>query len=183
VFFEFKTKSDNVQNLLAIAPCENVVVSWSLNPDRMISENEFRTAALRERISAAADCAKHGYSVGFHFDPIIYYNGWEEGYKEVVELLFDSVSNESIAWISIGTLRMNRGLKRVIENRFPENKILDGELLLGTGGKLRYEEGVRLDIYKKMISWIKKRNDSIFVYLCMEDKSVWRMSGLLRGIS
>ncbi len=173
VYFEFKTKSKNVANILNSKPSKNIVISWSLNPPKIIKDNEFYTAGLEERISSAVACAKAGFKVGFHFDPIIYYQGWEKDYRNLVNYSFDNVSSGSIAWISLGTLRFNPGLKKIIENRFPKNKILDEELLLGFDEKLRYSPYLRIMMYKKMLSWIKKRAPGVHIYLCMEERKIW----------
>ena len=60
---------------------------------------EYRTAPIEERIAAARLAAQRGFKVGFHFDPLIYYPGWEQGYERVVELLQKEVPATSIAWI------------------------------------------------------------------------------------
>ncbi|MFH1369213.1 MAG: spore photoproduct lyase family protein [Elusimicrobiota bacterium] len=177
--FEFKTKSVNIGNLLKKPLPGNIVVSWSLNPQSIIERNEFYTASLEERLNAARAVADAGSCVGFHFDPVIYYPGWEKDYAGVVERLFDAVPGKYINWISIGTLRMNPETKKVIETRFPDNSILDGELLLDFDGKLRYIPEIRLRIYKKMMSWIKMRSNKPFVYLCMEEKDVWKEAGVI----
>jgi spore photoproduct lyase len=168
--FEFKTKSKNIKNILESKLANNIIISWSLNPQKIINENEYYTATLIERIECASKCVSAGYKVGFHFDPIIYYKEWEKDYEEVVNLLFDEIPENKIAWISLGTLRFNPSLKKVIENRFPENKILDTELILGFDNKLRYDSELRFSIYEKMKNWIKKRSQKIWVYLCMENK-------------
>lgn len=180
VSFEFKTKSANTVNILNSKPPKNIVVSWSLNPRKIIEENEFYSASLDERLKAARAIADAGLGVGFHFDPVVYYPGWEKGYEEVVEAVFKQVPVKSIRWISIGTLRMNPEVKKVIENRFPENKILDGEMLLGFDGKLRYIQSVRQNICNKMAQFIRKHSKDVFVYLCMEEKSMWNRTGLTR---
>ncbi|MFH1996701.1 MAG: spore photoproduct lyase family protein [Candidatus Omnitrophota bacterium] len=167
--FEFKTKSDNIEKLLAARPGKNIVAAWSLNPQTVIDKNEFYTASLIERLTAAEKCVAAGSSVAFHFDPIIMYEGWEKGYRDVVDLLFDTVSDKDIAWISLGTLRFSRRLKKVIENRFPDNTLLDGELLPGFDGKMRYERCMRGALYRKMLQWIRRRNSKVSTYLCMED--------------
>lgn len=173
VYFEFKTKSSNIKNLLKTDPAPNIVVSWSVNPQKIISETEFYTAPLHERISCALSCADAGYSVGFHFDPIIYYASWENDYKNVLNLIFDTIPSDKILWISLGTLRFNPELKKIIEQRFPENKILDSELILDFDKKLRYHKNIRFAIYEKMINYIRKRDKKVWVYLCMENSEMW----------
>ncbi len=172
--FEFKTKSSNIEKLLSVKGASNIVVSWSLNPQVFIDREEHFTAPLKDRLQAAKQCAQHGYRTAFHFDPIVPFKGWEGEYSKVVDLLFDQVPSDSIAWISLGTLRMTQRQKKVIENRFPENTILSGELLVGDDGKLRYHNRIRHDVYRKMLSWIKGRcSKGTYIYLCMESRSVW----------
>lgn len=172
IIFEFKTKSSNISNLLNSKHKGNIVISWSLNPPDIIEENEFYTAPLPERLSSAAACVKAGYKVGFHFDPMVYYRGWETDYEGLVNRLFDNIPARHIAWISIGSLRFNPHLKIIIENRFPENRILDEELLLGFDNKLRYTDKIRFTMYKNMLYWIKKRAKGVKVYLCMEKSGI-----------
>lgn len=177
ITFEFKTKSANISNLLNLKHRGNIAISWSLNPPNIIKENEFYTASLTERLSSAAACVKAGYRIGFHFDPMVYCKGWEAGYEGLVNRLFDNIPAKHIVWISIGSLRFNPRLKVVIENRFPENKILDEELLLGFDNKLRYTDRIRFTMYRNMLYWIKKRSKGVKVYLCMEKSGISEVSG------
>ena len=173
ISFEFKTKSTNIDNLLKLGGSENIVISWSVNAEQMIKENEHCTPSLKERLQAAQKCIKAGYSVGFHFDPVILYEDWKEGYKKTIENIFDFIDGKYIKWISIGSLRMVANLKKIIENRFLDNKILDEELLLSHDNKLRYENNTRVRIYKYLVDLIKKQDSSVVVYLCMENVDVW----------
>ena len=173
ITFEFKTKSANIGNLLGRRHGRNIVISWSLNPLKIIEENEFYAAPLEKRLAAALECTGAGYRVGFHFDPILHYAGWDTDYADLVNRLFDTIKQRSsIAWISLGTLRFNRAIKPVIENRFPDTRILDGELLIGFDRKLRYPHTMRLSLYERMLSLIRKRSRAVPVYLCMEDKAI-----------
>ena len=169
---ELKTKSANVENLIGLDHGGNTVVSWSLNPQRLVEEEEPGAAPLSERFAAAKQCSGAGYGIGFHFDPIIHYAGWENDYERVVNEMFDAVPDP--LWISLGTLRFHRTLKEVIEARSPDSGYIYGELTLGSDKKMRYYELLRREIFTKMRSWIKKRNDSSEVYLCMEGPGMWR---------
>ena len=68
----------------------------------------------------------------------------------------------------MGTFRFKPELKYIIENRFPENEILDEELLPGYDNKLRYPSSLRYDIYKSMLDMFKKHSKKLPIYLCME---------------
>lgn len=177
--FEFKTKSDNIAGLLSVKAAGNVVVGWSVNPQTIIDREEPFTASLEKRIDAARQCAEAGYRTAFHFDPIFYYPGWEADYASVVSMIFDRVPRESISWISLGTLRMTARQKKMIENRFPVNTILDAELLTAPDGKIRYDAKVRRGIYRAMVGFLRGHlSEKTFVYLCMEPELMWRDVGL-----
>jgi len=178
VTFEFKTKSNCVDNLLQAKHAGNIVVSWSLNPQKIIRDNEHLTAALSERLKSAARCVQAGYKIGIHFDPVIYFHGWKKEYALLVELVFEKIKPGNIAWISIGTFRFSPSLKKIIENRFPGNKILDEELLKGYDGKLRYPYNLRLEIYRAISSMLLKHSKKLVVYLCMEEARMWKDAGL-----
>ncbi|MFO8053074.1 MAG: hypothetical protein R6U54_03845 [Candidatus Omnitrophota bacterium] len=176
VLFELKTKSNKIKNILAQKPVSNIVISWSLNPEKIIDSEEKGAAKLQERLEAARKVQKAGFKVAFHFDPIIYYKGWEKDYKNLVQLLYTKVS-PSFAWISLGTLRSNRQLKPIVEQRFPESNIFYGELLIGEDKKLRYPQFLRKIIYNKMTKWIKEFDQKTPIYLCMENKDIWKDRG------
>ncbi len=174
--FEFKTKSANVAGLLEVKASSNIVVGWSLNPQVVIDQEEHFSASLAERLDAARRCAAHGYRVAFHFDPVIFRPGWEGVYASVVQDIFKHVPSESIAWISLGTLRMTALQKKTIENRFPVNTILDAELLTAEDGKLRYTAEVRRDIYVRMIALLREKTAvATHLYLCMETVPMWNL--------
>jgi spore photoproduct lyase len=174
IYFEFKTKSINIHNLLSSGGTENIVVAWSINAAKIASENEFKTPLVQERLFAAEKCALAGFSTAFHFDPVIYHDDWKQGYKDTIDMVFDVVPNNSIRWISIGSLRIPAIQKTVIENRFPETDILNGELLLGKDFKLRYDDDLRIKIYKYLIKHIKSKKSKAIIYLCMEDSNIWK---------
>jgi spore photoproduct lyase len=170
---ELKTKSDCVDALLKIDPKERIVVSWSMNPQRIIDEDEHGTASLNERLRAARRCQEVGYRLGFHFDPIIEFLGWERDYEEMVDQIFAAVDWRRISWVSMGVLRTTLGLKRTIRDRFPTTRLVTGEQVLCPDGKLRYFQPLRVSMYRRMLGWIRRAAPTVKVYLCMESKEVW----------
>ncbi|MEK6197697.1 MAG: DNA photolyase, partial [Desulfobacterales bacterium] len=110
---ELKTKTDVVGNLEGLDHGGRTVVAWSLNSPVIVAREELRAASLDQRLAAAAKCASWGYKLAFHFDPIIYHSGWQDGYAETIERLFATVPKENIAWISMGCLRYLPALKKI----------------------------------------------------------------------
>lgn len=175
VLFELKTKTLNIQNVLAVEPAENVVIAWSLNSERMAQAEERGAPPVRERIEAAHQTARRGYSVAFHFDPLLCYPGWQQDYASVIEHLFQKINPSRIAWISLGSLRFPASLKGTIQKRFPGSRILLEELVSGRDGKLRYLKPLRQKLYRWVVDLIKsKGGKDIRLYFCMESEDVWR---------
>ena len=119
VLLELKTKSDCVDSLLDLDPKGRVVVAWSMNPQRVIDADEHGTASLTERLNAARRCQDAGYRLGFHFDPMIEYPGWEADYRAMIEETFATIDWRGLSWVSLGVLRDTPGLKRTMRERFP----------------------------------------------------------------
>jgi spore photoproduct lyase len=173
---ELKTKSDRVENLEGLEHGGRTVVSWSMNSRRICRSEEARAATLEERLAAADRCRRWGYRIGFHFDPIVHYEGWEEEYREVVRMIFSVVDPGDVAWISLGALRFTPHLRERLIERHPGSRLPWGEFVPGHHGKLRYFRPVREDIYRKMNSWIREYAPGVLVYLCMESRLVWERS-------
>jgi spore photoproduct lyase len=174
VLLELKTKSNCVDDLLTLDPKDRVVVSWSMNPQAVIDADEHGTASLLERLQAARVCQDAGYRLGFHFDPMIEYPDWEKDYEEMVERLFATVDWRRIAWLSMGVLRNTPGLKRVMRERLPRTRLLAAEQVPNPDGKLRYFQPLRIEMYRKLLGWIRRSAPTVKVYLCMETKHVWQ---------
>lgn len=170
---ELKTKTAAVDTLQDLNHNRKTIISWSLNTPRVTQSEERGTAPLEERLQAAADCARWGYPVAFHFDPIILYPGCECDYEAVIKTLFTKVPGEAIVWISMGMFRFMPALKTQIQTRFPRSKIIYGEFIPGLDGKMRYFKPLRLELYRKMVKWIRLSTPDVQIYFCMEDNEIW----------
>lgn len=175
VLFELKTKTVHLDGVLSGEPAENVVLSWSLNSAEVASEEEADAPPVEERLEAARATVARGFPVGFHFDPIIHYPGWEEGYLAVMDRLLHLIPVSRIRWVSLGCLRFPPALASIITKRFPQTKILTGELVPGRDGKLRYFKPIRLEMYRKIVRFLRQGGgEKIPFYFCMEDDEVWQ---------
>lgn len=170
---ELKTKSDCIDNLLGLDPKERTVVAWSLNATKIMASEEDYTANLEERLRAALRVQAAGYKVGFHFDPIIAHEGWEDGYRQVIEHVFPRLDTRRVAWVSLGSLRMTPRLKAAIKARPHPSLVLTGELVPGPDGKERAWRGLRVKIYRRMLDWLRQIDERMPVYMCMEPPGVW----------
>jgi spore photoproduct lyase len=175
-WFELKTKGASVETILDIDPVpRNVVVSWSVNPQRVIDSEERFAPSLDERLEAARRVRDAGYRLGFHFDPIFRYDGWRDGYREVVEKIYSVAAEGDIAWISLGGLRYSPWMAPYYAERFADHPLLAGELHpVPPDGKYRYPQPVRIELYRALNEWMTARDKEVYVYLCMESPAVFR---------
>jgi spore photoproduct lyase len=173
---ELKTKSVEIGNLEDLDHSGHTIVSWSLNSRRICRTEEPKAPSLDERLAAALKCREWGYRLGFHFDPLIYYEGWEPEYRDAVREIFQAVDPSRVAWISLGAIRFTPRLREFIQKKYPNSRVPRGEFVPGHHGKVRYFRPIREEMYRKMLSWIHQEAPGILVYLCMESGTVWERS-------
>ncbi|HLP60485.1 MAG TPA: hypothetical protein VK186_16715 [Candidatus Deferrimicrobium sp.] len=175
IVFEFKTKSAHVENLLSYKKVlKNIVVSWSLNPREFIEREEQLTPNLTSRLEAMAKVQARGYKIGIHFDPIVIFAGWQAAYLELVQEIARVIEPPQIAWWSLGALRFPYAMREhIFKHR--DSRLFEGELVKGHDGKYRYFKPLRLELFRYMKQIIRANiPGEVALYLCMEDKEVWR---------
>jgi spore photoproduct lyase len=171
---EIKSKWHHLEPLLSLGPNPQVIFAWSLNPPEIIRSEEQGSAALEARLQAAGQAAAAGFRLAFHYDPLIYFPGWEDAYRRTVERLGAAVPADAVAWISLGGLRFLPPLRQLLHERFPHNRIAAFEMVRAADGKLRYYKDLRIDMYSRMRGWLAEALPGAFVYLCMESPRIWR---------
>jgi spore photoproduct lyase len=173
---ELKTKTNFIQNLSSLDHGGHTIVAWSLNAEGVRSHEEPRSATIEERLRAARSCADWGYWLAFHFDPMIDYPDWKQGYGEILERLFESVDPARIVWISLGGFRFMPDFKPIMQTRHPRSRILYGEFIRGLDNKMRYFRDIRVELYSFMVERIRQVDPGLCVYLCMEGLDIWRQA-------
>jgi spore photoproduct lyase len=172
---EFRTKSDFVEPFLTLQSNGRTIISWTLNPEPVICGEELGTASLDKRLAAMGRVVSKGYLTALHFDPMVYYEGWQTGYDDLVKRIFEVIPPENVAWISIGALRFNPEMKKQIEDNFPRSRLTSAEMVLGGDGKVRYVKPLRVKMMTRLVDAIRKYGgDDPFIYLCMERWDVWQ---------
>lgn len=179
-YFEFKTKTDFIDELLDQKGNKNIVVGFSVNPQSVIDKEEGMAVTLDKRIQAAKKLAKAGYKLAFHFDPIFNINDFENEYNKVINMIFDNIDGEKISYISLGTFRYTPDLKNMIEYNYKDSNIIYDEFVENYDKKYRYFKPIRTELYSKIAGKIKRKNKNILLYLCMESPYIWEKTlGLL----
>jgi spore photoproduct lyase len=175
---ELKSKSVAIQHLEGLDHGGRTIMAWSLNSPAIMKKEELRTASLDERLEAAVQCAEWGYKLAFHFDPIIYHEGWQEGYSKTIDMLFSKVPAKKIVWISMGALRFLPHLRTIALTRFPKSHFFHEEFILGLDNKYRYFRELRVEMYQYIVTELRKRvSPHTCLYFCMESDEIWQECG------
>ncbi len=173
VILEFKTKSDNIKYLLDNEVPTNILVTWSLNTQTIIKNEEHLTASLEQRIASAKALADKGVLVGFHFHPIVQYENYLSDYKEIYENLQEMFTSDEVVLISFGTLTFIKPVIKKLRKRELKTKIL--QMPFETINKKQsYSLEVKKEMFKHAYDSFKSWHGKVYFYLCMEDHSLWK---------
>jgi spore photoproduct lyase len=167
------TKSNNIDNLLSVKPNEHTIVSWSLNPQRIIEQYELGTANLDERIKAVKLCQEHGWRIRFRIDPGILYQDWQAGYADLIRKTLTVTAPENI---TLGMLRLLPGHLCLATQAYGNRarKLLHHNFIRGASdGKLRYPASQRVEFYSFLIDTIRSFNRDVSISLCRETPEIW----------
>jgi spore photoproduct lyase len=121
----FVTKYHHVDPLLDIKHNGHTRIRFSINSDYVIKQFEPATSRFEERIEAAGKIARAGYPLGFIIAPIIWYDGWEEGYGELLRKLGETLPQHATKDLTFELIqhRFTKTSKAVIEKRYPKTKL------------------------------------------------------------
>lgn len=180
VILEFKTKSDNIKYFLENEVPKNILCTWSLNTPTIIKNEEHLTASLDKRINAARKVADRGVKVGFHFHPIVEYEGYLDEYKNIYERLLKEFQINEVALVSFGTLTFIKPVIKQLREREFRSKITQMPFE-DASGKSSYPDSTKVEMFKHAYDsfepWHGKGlQDGVFFYLCMEEHHMWEKS-------
>jgi spore photoproduct lyase len=167
------TKSANIDALLQVAPNPRVVVSWSLNPQRIIEMYEIGTASLKERILAARRCQEHGYRIRLRIDPGILCDGWQLDYADLIRQSLDVLEPENVTLGMLRLLPRHFDLARQAYGSRAGALKAAGLLERGSDGKLRYPFRQRVEFYRFLIDVVRSFSERMSIGLCRETLEVW----------
>lgn len=175
VCLELKSKVVDLSWMDAVRDPSRVLPAWSMNAPLIVEQEEQgQCAGLEERLAAARRCAEAGFRVCLHFDPVIHFPGWQEGYARTVEMIFDHLRPENIAYVSMGSFRHMPDLKRCISENFPQSSYIYGEFVTGIDGKQRLLRPLRVEQLRFLADRLRRGGLDRQLYLCMESDEVWR---------
>ncbi|MGB8954101.1 MAG: spore photoproduct lyase [Tumebacillaceae bacterium] len=126
----FVTKYDDVDQLLDAKHNGRTRFRFSINSRYVIKNFEPGVAPFDQRIAAAGKVARAGYPLGFIVAPLVIYDGWQEGYEELIKRLADELVPEAKRDLTFELIqhRFTKTAKRIIQQNYPKTKLdLDEE--------------------------------------------------------
>jgi len=172
IIMEFKTKTKNIDYFLSVDLPPNMMVCWSLNPQTIIDHEEHFTASLEQRIDAARRLADRGVIVGFHFHPMVYYEGWETEYGNIIQSLLSTFSPHEIGMISLGTLTFIKPAIKNLRALGIKSKVLQIPFK-DASGKYSYPFQIKEKIFGFVWNAFQPWQNNVFFYFCMEERKLW----------
>ncbi|HRP70200.1 MAG TPA: hypothetical protein PLY93_11760, partial [Turneriella sp.] len=173
-FLEFKSKSSNTayfEKANNFPP--NLFFSWSLNPQEFIDAEEAHTASLEKRLEAAERMVMHGFSVAFHFHPIVWFEGWQEAYSHVVKQVLSRFSPHDVVYVSLGTMTIPRSVRKKIRAAGITTQVARNLTAENPEGKLTYPDAIKNELFAHVYREFDAWHADVFFYLCMEEAKFW----------
>ncbi len=177
ILLEFKTKSNTVEYFLTHDDLPgNIVCSWSLNTQPVITNEEHFTASLENRLDAARTVADRGIPVAFHFHPLVHYRGWKTDYPDIAREIMARFTQDEILFITFGSVTLIKPVIRKIREQGRPTKILQMDMAPDPHGKLTISDELKISLFHSVYSAFAPWHKTVFFYLCMEKSSVWEGS-------
>lgn len=167
-YIELRTKSINTRELEKLSPLPNLIISFSLSPEKMAKRIDLKTPSTQARIRAMKSLFEKGFKIGAHFDPIIYEDEFKARYDELLGSMSDF--NHALEYLSLGVVRFTKDVYREMERNYPDSVIHSGPMVKSFDGKVRYHRPMRMWIMNSVKELcIKHGIPESRIYLCMEE--------------
>jgi len=168
----FLSKSIYIKNVLNLQPTNQVIFSWSVNAEDAAKRWEKGAPSPYKRFDAAKKIKEKGWRIRFRLDPMIPYEGWQEGYLWTIKQINDLEPE----MVTIGSLRASNTLGSHAKKNGRDASIFD---LLTEKDPSGFKNRLPLAIHSKLFAFaLKHLKSSTKPALCKEDLSLWKSLGL-----
>lgn len=164
------TKSANVKNILESNAQNQVIASFSINAIEVAKRWEKNAPSPIQRIKAAKKLSDAGYTIRVRLDPMVPVESWEEGYKEIIDTLFENFVPDRI---TLGSLR---GLQSTINNSKDISWLEYLDERSNWGKKISFEK--RFEMYRTIIDQLENKYNYSKIGLCKETVAMWDKLGM-----
>ena len=153
---ELRTKSLHIQKLLKRPALPNVVVAYTLSPEKIAETYEPKTPPLKKRLEAISKLQAHGWQIGLRFDPLLYVENYQDYYAPFFEEVLSLVKNPHS--ITLGTFRLPTTTYKEMERVKPKEELL--AICSQKGNMMAFTQE------DEMLSFCKKHLPKEKVFVC-----------------
>ena len=104
---------------------------------------------------------------------MVHYRGWENDYETLIRKVLAMFSSEEVALVSFGTLTYIKSAIKNLRLKGLSSKVLQIPLE-ETAGKLSYPQQIKNELFQTAWHAFAPWHDSVFFYLCMENRELWQ---------
>jgi len=167
---ELRTKSVNTKVLEKLSPLPNLIVSFSLSPDKLAKKIDLKTPTVEARLKAMKHLLGLGFKIAAHFDPMIFVQTFEKDYQDLLKQM-DEI-NPYLVYLSLGVVRFTKDVHREVERNYPDSLIHSTPMIKSFDNKVRYHRPMRMWMMNKIKELaIQSGIRPEVIYLCMEENA------------
>ncbi|MFT6006695.1 MAG: spore photoproduct lyase [Pseudoalteromonas tetraodonis] len=162
---ELRTKSTQIRSLLNRPAQSNVVVASSLSPENVATAVEEGAPSLAKRVQALKKLQDQGWRIGLRFDPIVWHQGYQENYQQMMDLVFSSLDADKIDSVTLGGFRLPKGFHKIMRKLYPEHWIFQAGLA-EVNGMISYLPEIEAEVFSVISEMCLQhvRADQLYCY-------------------
>jgi spore photoproduct lyase len=130
---ELRTKSTQIRSLLNTEPMTNVVVAYSLSPANIVAALEHKTPSLDKRIESINKLSEQGWKIGLRFDPLIYFDDYQNIYRQFFKDIFSRLNLDALHSVSLGVFRLPSAFYKKVAALYPDEKLFASPMMENNG--------------------------------------------------
>lgn len=167
-WLELRTKSTQVKPLLAHDSLPNCVTAFSFTPERVSRALEHHVPPVGKRIDAMVRLARAGWPLGLRFDPLIYHEDYQAGYRDLFRDIFSRVPAQAIHSVSLGPFRLPRNFHNRMTRLYPDEPLFACSLS-ERGGMVSYAPEVESAMVEFCSRELRQYIDEDRLFPCLPD--------------
>ncbi|MDP4180091.1 MAG: DNA photolyase [Bacillota bacterium] len=161
---EIRTKSANVDFYKNHKPLDNVIMAFTISPDKIIKNYERLTPPLNSRIKAIKTAIEYGFKVRICFDPIFIGDDLNDLYEPFFNHVFSEINSSYLFDVGYGFFRMSREFFRKIEKQYFSTQIFSDEYCRA-GEVVSYRQELRDEFMRKHFQILNKYIDKEKIFI------------------
>lgn len=165
---EFRTKAA----VRALDPVPNVIYSFTLSPQSIISSYEHHTASLKARIDSVKRACDAGCNVRLCFDPVLYVTDWRKCYNDFMDEVIPQIYWDKITDVSVGAFRISKEYMKGLRSCCPMSAVTEFPYV-NDGGYMKMPSDIYNGMRDLLVSRLKEVKDEGKIF-CDSDGSVIR---------